>query len=59
MLLSLLCFGWLHSARASIVYKGSDCEYIRLTQLPSNSGCDDGDKFVIKQVSRGWSALTF
>jgi len=33
------------------VYKGSDCEYIKLGSVTVNDGCTDGNKFVIKQVS--------
>ena len=33
------------------VYTGSTCEYITLGSITSNSGCDDGTKFVIKQVT--------
>jgi len=34
--------------RQGIVYTGNDCEWIDLNAVSSNSGCDDGDKFVIK-----------
>ena len=30
---------------------GEDCQYIKIAGIVSNSGCDSGDKFVIKQVS--------
>jgi len=33
------------------VYKGNDCEYIKLGSVTVNDGCTDGNKFVIKQVS--------
>jgi len=32
------------------VYRGSSCEFIRLCNVSSNTDCDNGDKFVIKQV---------
>ena len=31
--------------------RGEDCQYIKIAGIVSNSGCDSGDKFVIKQVS--------
>ena len=33
------------------VYTGNTCEYLTLGSITSNSGCDDGTKFVIKQVT--------
>merc|ERR1719320_953078 len=33
------------------VYKGNDCEYIKLGSVTVNDGWTDGNKFVIKQVS--------
>merc|ERR1712083_47827 len=33
------------------VYRGNDCEYIKLGSVTVNDGCTDGNKFVIKQVS--------
>ena len=34
--------------RASIVVKGNDCEFIYLADITSNSGCSNGQKFVLK-----------
>ena len=35
-------------ARAGIVVKGNDCEFIYLADITSNSGCSNGQKFVLK-----------
>ena len=32
----------------SIVVKGNDCEFIYLADITSNSGCSNGQKFVLK-----------
>ena len=32
----------------SIVVKGNDCEFICLADITSNSGCSNGQKFVLK-----------
>merc|ERR1719432_359283 len=34
--------------RAGIVVKGNDCEFIYLADITSNSGCSNGQKFVLK-----------
>ena len=34
--------------RQSIVVKGNDCEFIYLADITSNSGCSNGQKFVLK-----------
>ena len=34
-----------------IAYRGNSCEFIRLCNVSLNAGCDDGTKFVIKQVT--------
>ena len=31
------------------VFKGGDCEYIKISGITANSGCASGNKFVIKQ----------
>ena len=31
------------------VFQGGDCEYIKISGITANSGCDSGNKFVIKQ----------
>ena len=31
------------------VFKGGDCEYIMISGITANTGCDSGNKFVIKQ----------
>ena len=37
--------------REGRVIRGEDCQYIKISGIVSNSGCDSGDKFVIKQVT--------
>ena len=37
--------------KAGRLIRGEDCQYIKIAGIVSNSGCDSGDKFVIKQVS--------
>merc|ERR1712123_322112 len=41
---------YLRTATGRVI-KGSDCEYIKIGSITTNSGCTDGNKFVIKQVS--------
>merc|ERR1712123_151185 len=41
---------YLRTATGRVI-KGSDCEYIKLGSITANTGCTDGNKFVIKQVS--------
>ena len=44
--------GDLHKRRERVtgrVFKGGDCEYIKISGITANSGCDSGNKFVIKQ----------
>ena len=46
--------GDLHKRRERVtgrVFKGGDCEYIKISGITANSGCDSGNKFVIKQQS--------
>ena len=31
------------------VFKGGDCEYIRISGITANTGCGSGNKFVIQQ----------
>ena len=31
------------------VFQGGDCEYIKISAITANSGCESGNKFVIKQ----------
>lgn len=33
-----------------VAYHGKHCEYVRLSWLHANSGCDNGDKFVLKTM---------
>ena len=37
--------------REGRLIRGEDCQYIKISGIISNSGCDSGDKFVIKQVT--------
>merc|ERR1711892_445014 len=41
---------YLRTATGRVI-KGSDCEYIKIGSITANTGCTDGNKFVIKQVS--------
>ena len=45
--------------RASIVVKGNDCEFIYLADITSNSGCSNGQKFVLKVHFHKNSSITF
>merc|ERR1711935_1060934 len=38
----------LQQGRQGIVVKGNDCEFIYLADITSNSGCSNGQKFVLK-----------
>merc|ERR1712088_852751 len=40
--------GRQQQGRQSIVVKGNDCEFIYLADITSNSGCSNGQKFVLK-----------
>merc|ERR1711892_359628 len=41
---------YLRTATGRVI-KGGDCEYIKIGSITANTGCTDGNKFVIKQVS--------
>ena len=43
--------------RQSIVVKGNDCEFIYLADITSNSGCSNGQKFVLKVNFCRWNPL--
>ena len=38
-----------HKRKGGRVFKGGDCEYIMISGITANTGCDSGNKFVIKQ----------
>ena len=38
-----------HQRKERSVFKGGDCEYIKISGITANSGCESGNKFVIKQ----------
>ena len=38
----------VQQGRQGIVVKGNDCEFIYLADITSNSGCSNGQKFVLK-----------
>ena len=43
--------------RQGIVVKGNDCEFIYLADITSNSGCSNGQKFVLKVNLCRWNLL--
>ena len=50
MSVSILLLCWLGSGQAKVVaYFGNDCEFVRLTLVRLNPGCDNLHKFVLKR----------
>ena len=49
----------VQQGRQGIVVKGNDCEFIYLADITSNSGCSNGQKFVLKVCFRKNSPISY